>query len=80
MNIQRNPESEEVSGLYTTTAHLLTLEDFLSQAQEESENLQSIHSLGERMVRKLVRRNQKSLKKIQSSAQVKTIWTERYWI
>ena len=43
MNIQSNSESEEVSGLYTATAHLVTLEDFLSQAQEESEKLQSIH-------------------------------------
>ena len=36
-------ESEEVSGLYRTTAHLVTLEDFLSQAEEESEKIQSTH-------------------------------------
>ena len=36
MNIQSNPESEEVSGLYTAIAHSTI-------AQEESENFQSTH-------------------------------------
>ena len=43
MNVQSNSESEEASDIYTATAHLITLEDFLSQAQGESEEMNNIH-------------------------------------
>ena len=43
MDIQSNPESEKGSGIYAATVKLITLEDFLSQAQGESEGLISIH-------------------------------------
>ena len=42
MNVQ-STEPEEASGLYTATAHLITLKDFLSQAQGESEEQDSTH-------------------------------------
>ena len=43
MNVQSNSESDEASDIYTATAHLIILEDFLSQAQGESEEMNNIH-------------------------------------
>ena len=43
MNVQSSSESKEVRGMYTVTARLITLEDFLSQAQVESEDINNTH-------------------------------------